>query len=388
MEVQGTYKLTPVTSSADEIWDMPSTQDFSEDMWGHYRKMTDALDIVSYTGGKTYSYDPLALKLIMGWLGMAMPSVCYINPNQTLDLTYFEHVVSTYLPCPHGWLVTVDYPNDSSNVAQVFCALSNGFYRLISGRALHDGDFHAAAKSIYSKIMKNGVSSQGIYALDTVSGRFEVLPNLMALMVFELHDKFFGTDYSQVKPQVMQFIDGVMRDEETGLFCEMYQTGYIGYPGEPDIASEFCWRTSTVSASVNALIMIFYSHFNAEGAASSWQAFKGAYASELLSYGAEEIGAPGSNYYTPLASTSEAFLGAMAAAREMNDKEFFGNLQDRLFEVGGPVIVEGSLHWTELGDDEEIVGFFIYFARSHQPWATLLDHDWETYYNWDFKRIH
>ena len=72
----------------------------------------------------------------------------------------------------------------------------------------------------------------------------------------------------------------------------------------------------------------------------------------------------------------------------MNDKEFFGNLQDRLFEVGGPVIVEGSLHWTELGDDEEIVGFFIYFARSHQPWATLLDHDWETYYNWDFKRIH
>ncbi len=387
MNVEGTYKLTPVTSSADEIWNMPSTRDFSDDMWGHYRKMTDCLDIISYTGGQKY-FDPMSQKQIMAWLGMAMPSLCYTNPYQTLDLTYFEHVVSEYIPSPHGWLETIDYSNDSPNYLLCLRALSAAFYKLISGRAFHDGDYHTVAKSIYSKIVENGMSTQGIYAIDTVKGQFEVLPNLMALMAFELHDKFFGTEYSEVKPRVLEFVNQVMRDSQTGLFYKMYQTGAIGYPGEPDIPSEFFWRTSNIEASVNALALIFYNYFEPEAAAVAWQSFKDTFAEEILSYGADEIGATGTNYYTPLASTSEAFLGAMAVAREMDDKEFFGKLQDRLFEVGEPVIVEGSTHWMSLGASEELVGFFIYFCRSHIPWATLFAHDWETYYNWDYNRIH
>lgn len=387
MEVAGTYNPTPVSSSADEIWDMPSTQDFSTDMWGHYRKMTDVLDIISYTGGNMY-FDAKSEKLIMAWLGFGMPSMCYTNPFQTLDLTYFEHVASTYIPSPHGWLDTVGVPKDSPTVELCNRALVAGFYKLISGRAFHDGNFHATVKAVYNRIVENGMNAHAVTAIESEPGCFEVLPNLIALMAFELHDRFFGTDYSQIKPQVMQFIEGTMQDPQTKLFYESYRSGAIGYPGEPAITKGFAWRTEEIRASVNALALIFYHYFAPEAAEQAWASFKEMFAEQIAATDAEGIGAVGTSFYTPFAESAEAFIGSMAAAKEMGDKDFFGALQDRLFEVGDPVIVEGQTHWMNLGDSEELVGFFIFFSRVHVPWKTLFEHPWQDYYNLDYKHIH
>lgn len=208
-----------------------------------------------------------------------------------------------------------------------------------------------------------------------------MLPNLIAMMAFELCDKALGTSYSDVNGDILAFIEDKLQDPDTKLFYESYMTGKIGYEGE-NLDSRNFWTVSKLSASINALALTFYRYFDPDNAKIAWESFKDAFGDELLALTAEDV-APsvGASFYTSMGATAEGLFGAIAAAAEMEDEDFFGQLQGHVFEIGEPVMTEGSLHFDAFGDGEAIMGMFLTFARTHIPWQTLLEHDWENYFD-------
>ncbi len=389
-----TVKETPVSSTADEIWSMPDNENYTLDIWGHYRQMTDFIDVVNYLRFVLTDEDPTTAKYgqrALTWLGFAMPSLAYTAPSQTTDLSYFEHLVLSN--APSDYLVNKYSYYGSENVSAAQLALDAAFYRLISGRDTYDTregsddvlygkvGFHELVDELKGVVEDNGQSAEGIPAIDTVRGRFEALPNLIAMMAFELHDRFFGTDYASMNADILDFVESNLRDDDTGLFYESYMTGRLGYEEEP-LDSRSRWRTSELLPSVNALALVFYNHFNPEQAGRAWASFKERFGEELLGMTADDIATSfGKSFHTALGPSSEALFGALAAAREMDDEEWFGKLQDHLFEIGDVAMTEGQTHYRAFGDYEAYMGMFLTFARTHIPWKTLLENDWEASYS-------
>ncbi len=373
------------TTSAEEIFEMPEKKDFTLDMWGQYKYMTDWLDIINYTNGHTFD-DPSLARMAMGCLGLAIPSLAYTCPYQTRDLSYYENVVNINLPKIYLKSMTMN-TFESDNLLTIHRALAAGWYHMISGRDSYDGEFHANAEKLYQTIVNNHLSRQNIWGYDILKGRYDATSNLMALMALEMHDKVFGTEYSQVADDVLAFVENKLMDEKTGLFVESHSTGAIGYQDEP-INPRSSWSTSELLPNVNGLALTFYHYYRPEKAEEAWAEYKKIFAEELLSMQAEEIADDlGMSYLTQLGQNSEALFSALLAAKEMNDIEFFGQLQERLFEIGKPIFTEGLLMYPQLGQLQHLLGFFLVWARAHITWDKLLNHDWENYYGLDYKKV-
>ena len=374
----------PVSSTAKDIWDMEKEQDYTRDIWGQYKYMIDYLDMVNYCNGQTFD-DRLQTRHAIAYLGCAMPSLAYICPYQTTDLSYYLNLVNINLPSK--FMKDVGSVFNADNMLLIQRTLAAAFYRLVSGRDMYDGEFHANARAVYKRIVGNGLSAQDIYAIDTVQSRFEAFPNFMALLALELHDRIFGTEYSDVRKKVLSCIEDKLQDKETGLFYESYQTGYFGFEGEK-INPKSTWVTHELKASVNGLALAFYHCFEPEKAERAWENYKRIFTEELMSFEAEDLADKlGDSLQTQLAGESEAYFSAMLAAKEMDDMEYFDMLQKNLFEKVKPTYSQGLVFFSSLGAGQHLMGHFILFARVHAGWKKLLDHDWEKYYGYDYRKV-
>lgn len=368
---------------AREIWNMIDNAEYSDDIEAHYKGLLNYLDIIGYRNGNSFD-PPIITRHAMAYLAFSMPSLAYVDPSRTRELSYNLNVACDYLDNP--LLVRRTERYNSDHMLLVEEGLSCAFYRLISGRKMWDEDFHKYAEDIYNKIVKNSETDK-VWAINTLQGRFEVLPNAMALMIFELHDRFFGTDYSKIKQHVLDFMNDKLRDPKTGMYYECLLTGTLGYPNE-SIKEEHAWHPDILKPSVNGLALAFMNYFDPEGCWKAWANFKEYFMESLSSVQSEDIcDAVGTSYLSQLAPSSEALLGAMLAAREMGDKEAFNMLQDRLVEIGKPKLAEGKIFYTELGSNQHLLGYFILFSRVHLGWKTLFEHPWEQFYQRDYNKV-
>lgn len=373
----------PIASSAEAIWDMEEKNEYTKDVWCQYKYMVDYIDLINYCNMHTFD-DYIQTKQAMAYLGCAMASLAYINPYQTRDLSYYLHSVVQNLNSKY----MIDNFNSfsSDNMTLIQKAFNAGLYHMISGRDMHNGDFHTYAKAIYRKILSNRESVQEMAAIDTVRSRFEVFPNIMALMALEMHDKQFGTNYSEIKGEVLDCLKEKLRDENTGLFYESYQTGFIGYEGEV-INPKSTWSTKILKPAVNAMIIAFYNYFEPGEAQEMWKEYKNRFAGYLLQIKAEDVADKvGLSLHTQLAGESEELFTALLAAKEMNDKEFFDEIQKHVFKLGEPTTSEGLVFFNKFGASQHLMGFFILFARVHVGWNKLFEHKWEKYYDFDYKK--
>lgn len=371
-------------SSAEDIWSMIDRKDYNDDIWGHYMGMLSYLDIINYMNGNTFD-DPIQTRHAIAYMGFSMPSLAYINPFKTRELSYLLNLVNINLPSKHLVMRISGYFSD--NVLMVQKAFAAALYRTVSGRDMYDGDFHVLADKIYNTIKQNGESSQEVWGIETLPGRFEVLPNAIALMVFELHDKFFGTSYSKLKPEVLSFIQSKLKDPDTGLYYESYHTGLIGYQNEY-VNTASAYRTDILKPSVNGLALTFMHYFDAKEVERAWSEYKAMFEVELMSLSTEDIvGSLGKSFQSHLGPASEDLFAALLAAKEMDDKGFFEKLQKHLFDIGSPCLREGQIFYNGFEDGQHLMGFFLLFARTHVGWNKLLKHPWQNYYHYDYKEV-
>ncbi len=374
----------PAVSSAKAIFEMEQTHDFTDDIEAQRQSMIDYMDIINYMNG--HSFDgPIETRQIMMYLGLAMPSLAYIDPHRTREMIYNLHLVCDNLNSP--FLTARVEPYNSDHVLAAFTAIACALYRKISGDKLHDELFHKSTEGLYT-CMESNIVRQHVCGVDTTSGRFEVLPNAMSLIAFQIHDEVFGTRYFQaMKDGVLNLIQNKLRDPETGLYYECYQTGSLGFTGE-SVNPASAWHTSALKASVNGLALTFMNYFAPEDTAKAWEVYKTRFMDKVLALTTEDLAdTVCGSFNTQLAAGSEDLLGAMLAAKEMQDQEAFGKLQDVLFETGKPQLWEGHFFLPEYGDSEAYIGYFALFARVHVGWKKLMEHNWPDYYDWDYNVI-
>lgn len=373
----------PASSSADEIFGMVDAGRLTEDIEAQRAGMIDYLDVLNYMNGNSFD-DRAQTRHQIAYMACAMPSIAYIDPYKTREMGYNLGLVVNNLGSPF-LRARVDAYN-SDHVTLVQRALAAGFYRMVTGRPDHDGELRALTEEIHD-ICRDNRQRQHIGAVDTASGRFDVVPNVMAIMVLELADRVFGTSLSAVSDDIRKLVCDTLRDPESHLFFESYQTGCIGYAGE-SVNPDAAWHTSVLAASVNAIDIAFAHYIDAQGCERAWKIFKEKFGDELLSIGADDlIQGIGCSYITQLGSAGEALLGGMLAAKEMDDLAFFDMLQNHLFEIADPQLWEGHMCFASLGELQHMIEGFSLFARVHVPWATLLSHDWETYYSYDYREV-
>ena len=129
-------------------------------------------------------------------------------------------------------------------------------------------------------------------------------------------------------------------------------------------------------------------YFAPKQAEKAWDSYKAAYRPYLLSLDASALcRQTGASYFTALNEEAESYYGAMMAAREMDDKEFFEALLTHLNQIAAPRLAEGKIWFDALGSCQDLHAFYILLAKSHIPWKLLLNHDWEHYYAYDFNEV-
>ncbi len=373
-----------VKVSAQDILNMMKTQEFTDDIEAQYKSSLYYMDLVNYRNCN--SFDPQVItRQIFAYLGLALPSLAYTDPYRTRAVAYNMNLVCQDIKSP--LLVSRISGFNSDNMLLIEEGLCCGLYRLVSGRKLYDTLYHEYAQQLYDKFIFNAESGQKVCAIPTLTGRFQAMPNIMALMALELHDRFFGSDYMKIKDDVLAFINDKLRDPETGLYYEFYQTGALGYQNET-IRPENAWHPTRLKASVNAFALPFIHYYEPKKTEEAWQTFKARFSDELLGITAADIATSlGQSYCSQLGPASETLCGAILAAREMGDEEYFAILQDHLLHISGAYISEGHIFYPNFGDNEHLVGHFLLFARTHVGWQRLFEHDWKTYYEYDFNKV-
>lgn len=370
----------PAQTSGAEIFAMEETHRLTEDLETMRGAMIDFLDIINYENGNSFD-DPLQTRHAMAYMAAAMPSLAYIDPHKTREMGYNLGLVVDNINSYHLLMRMVPYSSD--NLQLVEWGLACALYRLVSGRVMHDAEFHESAERIYDLICENG-QRQHVFGIDSRRGSFTVAPNAMALLVLEIHDTIFGTRYLHVKDDMLTSLIEKLWDPQSGLWFESYQTGSIGYKSE-HVNPATAWHTNVILPGVNALAIAFMNHFDPKGCTLAWERFKSLFMDSFLAIDAETVAeSVGLSYNTQLGPGSEDLLAAMLAAKEMGDLEAFDALQAHLFEIGQPHMWEGHFTFTEFGELEYMVGYFALFARAHVGWDKLLAHDWAAHYEDDY----
>lgn len=382
MEITESVVAVPAELEVDELWAMRDAHEYTADVKCHYRTWVSTIANIDYLRrylAFTYPTYHQQGKKMLTWIGLAQPAHAYIKPRQTREAALYSCMAATSAAAEHIDPDAGYYAAVWSEKAQI--ALVWAFHRLLGGPDSFDDELRASVEELHAQVMKNASSPQGITALETSTGRFDALPNLMAMMAFELADRFLGTDYASCNQDILAFVEGTLQDPTSKLFYLFYQTGFIGYDGECLDARSF-WLADRIDPSTNALAILFYNYFNPEAARVAWSSFKDAFAERLLSITAEEIAANlGMSYHTAVGYPGEALFGAIAAAAEMQDKDFYTQLSEHLFEIGQPYLTEGCILFTGFDNDVFVCTNFLAFARTHVPWKAQLEYpDYEAHY--------
>ncbi len=377
-------KIHSVADTAKEIWQMTEQHDFCEDVWAHYKSLLYFGDYYDYKNCHGY-FPPHVSRHALSCIGLACPSLAFINPYKTREMGFYLHVATDNLQNPN----LQDSYNQftSANCLLVHQGLACAFYRLVSGKTLHDELFFSYVQQIHDIIMDNHLSAQRVYGIETLTGKYDALINLMGLMVIDLYDRIFGTNCNHHKNDVLKFVKKRICDHRTGLFHDYFHTGSLGFRNEILAATEI-WRDVNLTSASNGYALAFMHYFDPDYAESAWQNFKKEFAEELLCYTAADLSSEiGKSYVTALNPKAEGFYGAMFAAREMEDQDFFEKLLKHLNRISGVSLREGKIWFDALGEYQEIHGFYILLAKTHIPFHELFAHDWASYYDYDFNEV-
>ena len=373
------------TMAADQIWEMEETHEFLPDFEGHYKGLLNMIDVLYYRNGNSY-YPPVKSRHTAFFLALATPSYAYIDPHRTLEMKYNIHAAAIAIENEALTDALDPYNSERIRTLEAFAALA--MYKLVSEKTLNDRHINELAEKIYERIIENGSSSQCTYAYDTIEGTYQVYPNALALLAFEIHDRYFGTDYSEkVQNKVLTFITENLVDKETGLFRNYYKTGALGYKGE-HLSRLAAWTSRTPDISTNALGITFLNHFRPKQAENAWKAHKKLFTEKLLTITAEQLAdTQQASYLSQVNPTAEGLYTSMLAAKEMNDKAYFEQLQNHLMKISLPAQREGKVFFDGAGEEQVLHGDFLAFARAHVGWDKLLNHPWEKFYSFDYKKV-
>ena len=394
MEVTESLYAAPLELNVDELWAMRDAHEFNLDIKCHYRLLVSSVINIDYLRRFLTFSQPVYKQLgrrMYTWAGLAMPSLAYIKPSQTRELSYYCYQCACnseqeYTDNSMGIYGAV--PGDDAAIALVW------MFQMLLGcpedMSLEDGagerfvfsdQAHAAVQRVYDEVMKNSASVQGITALDTTTGRFDAVPNFMAMMAFELHDRFYGTDYASVNPQILEFVEGTLQDPETKLFYKQFQTGSLDFEGE-NLDPRSFWCATELDANTNALALIFYNYFDPDAAQVAWGNFKELFTEQIMSIAPEQIATGfGTSLMTAVGKPAEALFGAIAAAGEMEDKEYYGQLSEYLFAIGMPFVTEGCTAFLGFDNEAYVATNYLAFARTHIPWKQLFEMDYQPYFD-------
>ena len=371
-----------LTLDAKGIWDMVEHQEYTDDIECQYRGLLNFLDILYYRNGNS-SYPQVRTRHTMFSLAQAMPSLAMIDPSRTREISYNLHVCANVLNFPLLTYALDCYNSESVRLAE--SALTLALYRLVSGNAMNDEAFHKTIDQVKEKMLYHK-TYQGITALETQPGIYEIVPNLWCLLAYEIHDCIFASTYLSLKDEILSWIRAELIDQETGLYRESYKTGAFDIEGEY-LNKDAFWHTLDLKDNVNALAICYMHYFDEEGSARAWDSFKRFFLDPLLQVKTEQIvSASGHSYLTQLAPVTESLYGALLTAREMGDKETFELLQRHIFEITAPSMREGKLFLDAL-QEEKLHCHFLLFARVHMGWKAIMEHDWAKDYGRDYKKI-
>lgn len=371
--------------TAEAVWNMENTHEFLPDFEGHYKGLLNMIDVLYYRNGNSY-YPKVKSRHAAFLLALAMPSFAFIDPHRSLEMKYNLHAAAIAIENEELTYALDPYNSEQIRLLEAFVTLA--MYKLVSEKKLNDEHFHELAEKVYTRIIRNGLSEQRTFAYDTIEGTYQVYPNALALLGFELHDRFFETKYlHKIKDDVLNFLLEKLIDGQSGLFNAYYKTGSLGYEGESLVQSA-TWTSKTPDISANALGIAFMKHFESNVAENAWKAHKEAFTDKILSVTAEALtNESAASYLSPVNPVAEGMYSTLLAAKEMNDPVYFEDIQKHLFSVSAPSQREGKVFFDMLGNEQALHGNFLAFARVHVGWDKLLQHNWEDYYKYDYQKV-
>lgn len=374
-----------ISNTAEEIWGMLRKSEFTQDIECHYRGLLNFLDILYYRNGNS-SYSQVLTRHTVFYLALTMPSLAIIDNSRTKEITYNLHIAGETLENPLLTHVLDGY--DSAPIRMVQTGLVFALHKMVGGMKLNDAKLNAYAQKVYQRIISNGQSAENVYAIETIQGIYQILPNLQALMLFKIHDKCYGSQYYDlVGEKVLSFITTNLMDETSGLFHDFYKTGAFGIENE-FLSSKAAWHSTELKPSINALAIPFMHLFDKKRSERAWSEFKRRYSEMLVNLTSENIAdGVGKSYLTQLAPLTESLYGALLTAKEMGDKDYFEEMQKHIILLGKPHMREGKIFYDQLGDMKVLHGHFIFFARAHIGWHKILNHSWGKYYNKDYNKV-
>lgn len=374
-----------LTLTADEIWGMEKTHEFPTDIESHYKGLLNMMDVLYYRNGNSF-YPEVKTRHTAFFLALAMPSFAYIDPHRIREMKYNLHAAA--IAIGNEELDKRVDPYDSIQIRNLEMFVTFAMYKLVSEKKVNDAPFHQMAEYIYHRIESNGKSAQGIAAYDTIQGTYQVYPNAAALLAFRIHDRCFGSNYCEhIESRMMNFIKKELFDEEQGIYRAFYKTGSLGAVGERLNKNAF-WRSETPSAAANALGICFMNYFDADSCRTAWKNHKRLFTDKFLNMTAEELSdTETSSYISQLSPAAEGFYSTLAAAKEMDDRRYFEQLQKYLMEISGAEQREGKIFFDALGKEQALHGDFLTFSRVHAGWGKLMNHDWTAYYEYDYNKV-
>lgn len=371
-----------ITQDAASIFSMEEKHEYTDDIECQYRGLLNFMDVLYYRNGNS-SYPQVRTRHTIACLAMAMPSLAIIDPSRTKEISYNLHVCSNVINFP---LLTFALDGYNSEVIRlVETGLCTALYRLVSGNPMNDELFHHTVQKLCDKMDFNR-KSQGIYGIETLAGIYNILPNLMVLLIWEIHDRIFGTKYLKEKEEILQWINRELVDKETGLYRESYKTGAFGIENESLNPNAF-FHTMDLTDNINAIVIGFMHYFDPIESEKAWEKFKYYYLDAILHIRTEEIvNGSGRSYLTQLSPVTEALYGALFTAKEMKDAEIFEKIQKHIFEITSPDLREGKM-FLDAVEEEKLQCHALLLSRVHVGWKKIMEHNWAAAYNCDYNKI-
>ena len=358
----------------------------TEDVEAHYRTLLYDLDLVAYNNCN-YDGEPVPFRKSLLSMARALASVATIDASRTREASYNLSQIAKAVD--HPLLTKKRDRFNSDNLRVVHQALACGLYRLVSGCSIWDAKQREYCERIVRIMDANRVSAQQLEAVDTITGSFDLTVNLQALLALRLHDLQHGTDWSARADEVIDGLEAVLLDEETGLFFDSFHTGSLGFLRE-ELSTTAFWPLRVTTAGPSALAIALYHYFRPTEAEQMWGTYKVRFGEQLLSVTAEDMrGNVGHSYLTELGGASEALLSAMECAREMEDETFFAQIHAVFARCTALRHVEARLVYDGLEETEGPLHVYAALAAQvHRPWRFLLEeYPWAEHYGQDFDRV-
>jgi hypothetical protein len=360
---------------------------FTDQIESHYRTLLFDLDLACYNNCHVCHVpgSGVAFYKAMGYMALTLPSLAYLDPHRTREVEYNLNLTVKNISNPNLSNPLDMY--DSDNVRLILDALSCEMYRLVSGRKQFDERSDALVERIREIFDRNNQSAQKILAIETVTGRFEMFPNLLAMLVFQIHDEIHGTRYSRENDRIFDGLNAYLRDEVSGLYFESLQSGSFGFDGQA-LDPRFFWVVKNIRPSSNALTLNLMHYFRPQEAEALWPLFKAQFGEKLLETNLDDMkDCSGKSFLTPLGFAQEDLFTSLWLAKEMDDVEFFNRLQARLLEVCNPKRIEAKIFYDQLASDGPLVSYFSLLAQCHVGWKRLIEKDWSQTYHKDYNLV-